>query len=436
MTYPSFLVVFLLLAIDPTFARTIRYRTGALDGTILEKLDEVTVPAARDHCLRNPACVSFSFASPTTRFPAEPITAFFFAFSDWHVKENGEPSFVEDPTWHSYINTTREHEAVPQEILIVQEQLSRLSSSGGGGKLRGQAAVGQAGEDVVERKLILLESLFYISAPEEHKVLAAPLIAQPAIALALSTTEDAAVRQSALKLLIVLGDTPDTGDILFNAGIFPAMKRIVEARPANEWDETSKDALDVISNICLHRSVNDKLRIAGAHMFLRGLLTEPGFPGLQAALALTHMGDSGFAHTELPFDKIQALVQLLGNAIDGDISYGIKWDLIPGPLSAVKYLVLHGSPSHTPDHLLDAGAMEELFRILEAECLEADDVEASLSIMQGLSKVSERARDMLLLAEHTLHDTEARLRKYGNAASLAGGLGSYVAEYDTTRHEL
>jgi hypothetical protein len=423
-------VLLLLLLISDASGRTVRYRAGALDGKPLENLEEVTVPAARDHCMRTTACVSFSFESPTTRFPADPVTAYFFSFSDWHVKENGEPSFVEDPTWHSYINITREHEAVPREILVVQELLNKTIYSNNNSKLRGQGS----GLQEVERKLILLESLFYIAAPEEHKILAAPLIVPPAIAMASSATEEAVVRQSALKLLIVLGDTPDTGDILFDAGVFPAMKTIVQAR-GSDWDDTSKNALDVISNICLHRTVNEKLRKAGAHMFLRDLLSEPGFPGLQSALALTHIGDSGFEHTELPYAKIQALVQLLGNAIDGDIAYGIKWDLIPGPLSAVKYLILHGGPA-IPDHLLDAGAMEKLFRILEADCLDASDVEAALAVMEGLARMSERARDMLLLAEHTLHDTEVRLRKYGKAAASADGLSSFVAAYDSNRSEL
>jgi hypothetical protein len=80
--------------------------------------------------------------------------------------------------------------------------------------------------------------------------------------------------------------------------------------------------------------------------------------------------------------------------------------------------------------------MEQLFRILEADCLEAADVEAALEIMQALAQISERARDMLLLAEHTLHDTEVRLKKYGKAARLAGGLTSYVEAYDSNRSEL
>jgi hypothetical protein len=149
-------VLLLLLLISDASGRTVRYRAGALDGKPLENLEEVTVPAARDHCMRTTACVSFSFESPTTRFPADPVTAYFFSFSDWHVKENGEPSFVEDPTWHSYINITREHEAVPREILVVQELLNKTIYSNNNSKLRGQGS----GLQEVERKLILLESLF------------------------------------------------------------------------------------------------------------------------------------------------------------------------------------------------------------------------------------------------------------------------------------
>ena len=413
---------------------TVRYRSGFLQGDSLESNLSLMVAAAREHCMRNANCVSFSFESPSTRFPPGNVTASFYPHADWHVPATttsiGEvASFVEDDSWHSYVNVTREREAVPREAEAVLRRMKAPSKLRGGGSQRAMMGT----------KLMLLDRIFNIVLPKEHKALAAPVIVPHLVELAASSAEDDAVRLAAMKVLIVIADTPETGPVLFDAGVVQAMKRVIRenrSRSATEgglvWDENSKTALDVISNICLHRSVKAKLKEAGVHTFLQGIISEPGFPGLQAAMALTHIG----VDVELPLPKVTALVQLLRNAIDGEIAYDIQWDLIPGPLSALKFLVQHGKSAGMREEVLDAGAMEHLLVILEADCLVASDAEAALEIMLSLSLVSERARDAVLLAEHTLREAESRLKEYGAAARLASELGAAVARYDNTRAEL
>jgi len=401
-------------------AKTARYRAGVLDGDFLERFT-MTVSEARDYCIRTPSCISFSFMSPT-RFPEGDVTCIFFAFSDWHVKSNGESVFREDPSWHSYVNTTRERDAVPQEVNLVLERLDSMSNLRGGGS--------------VDYKLSLFDSLYYILLPKEHKVMASPLISPAALKYASSKREDTTVRLSAMRTLILIGDSSETGKILFDAGVYHSMQQIISTR-GEGWDVISKTALDVISNMCLYRSANEILRNAGAHHFLLSITTEPGFPGLQATLALTHLGDDGFEHNDLPHEKLYALVELMRNAIDGDITYGIKWDLIPGPLSSIKYLVMHGNKrSQMHHHLLDAGLIEQVLRVLEDECASPSEVEAALQVMSSLVEVSERARKMALLAEHTLNEAENRLKEFTTGALLAQRLSTFITSYDSMKSEL
>jgi len=428
--YVNFLLLLSLAAFSPAPAEstTVRYRSGFVrgdDGLRGAELS-LTVADARERCMRDEGCVSFSFESPSTRFPSGNVTSHFRPHADWHVTTTGEAAFVEDASWHSYVNVTREREAVPREV---EDVLRRLKD--GPSKLRG------GGSRAIGIKLTLLDSIYNIVFPKEHKALAAPLIVPHLVGLSTSSAEDPAVRLAAMKVLIVIADTPDTGPVLLDAGVLQAMKNIINENRSEPggglaWDENSETALDVISNICLHRSVNAELKKAGVHTFLRGLLSEPGFPGLQAAMALAHVG----VDFQLPRSEVRALVRLLRNAIDGDIAYDIKWDLIPGPLSALKFLVQRNMSAKMQEQLLDAGVMEHLLMILEADCLVASDVEATIQIMQSLSLVSERARNVILLAEHSLRDAESRLKEYGRVAQLASGLSAAVARYDTARAEL
>ena len=116
------------------------------------------------------------------------------------------------------------------------------------------------------------------------------------------------------------------------------------------------------------------------------------------------------------------LVRLLQNAIDGDIVYGIKWDLLPGPLSSIKYLVLHTRDASVHDGLLNAGLFEQLLRILEADTFNPTEVEVVMEILEALVTVSERARHMVMFAEHSLAEVEERLWHYSHAAELATDL--------------
>mmetsp|Transcript_23642 Transcript_23642/g.26913 ORF Transcript_23642/g.26913 Transcript_23642/m.26913 type:complete len:298 (+) Transcript_23642:387-1280(+) len=292
------------------------------------------------------------------------------------------------------------------------------------------------GSRSVEGKISLLESLFYIVVPKENKVMASSLIAPVALDLITSKTEDDSVKLSALRLLIVLGDSSETGNILFDAGVYAVMRKIVDNRDS-VWNEISKSALDVISNMCLYRTANDKLQNAGAADFLQEILTEPGFPGLQATLALTHIGNHDFEHAEFPSEKIYLLTDLIQNAIDGDVIYGIKWDLIPGPLSAIKYLVMHANRRSTVyRHLLDARIIQQLLHLLETDCMDPTEMEVALQILLRLATVSEHARQMILFLEHTLQQVEIHLKKYSKAASLAGSLSATITSYDSIRSEL
>lgn len=444
MIYRIYVLVFLLVY-EVTFAKTVRYKQGAMDGESLEERQKISVPDAREVCRQNPSCVSFSFASPT-RFPNGHVTCYFFPFSDWHFKLSGEPSFVEDSNWHSYMNTTRERDVFPHEISLILKQIqqekdknptSRFKGTEGK-RLRQSGAVANK-----ERTSMLFFSLYTICWPEEFRGLAAPLVASLAIQSATSKEEDEVVRLTALNILVLASDSTETGKLLFDAGLYPAVKQIIEEREkgAKEWSELSERALDVLSNLCLHRSANAELVKAGASKFLGSLLAEPGFPGLQALLALTHLGKPGNAVTELDslsLEMLSALVSLLSNTIDGETSYGIQWELVPGPLSAINHLILYSYRDNPVviDKLLNAGVMEHLLRVLDSDCLVASDIEEALQVIFLLAQVSERAKRMVLLAEHQIHETEIRLQKYSRSLQLAIQLNDIASEIDSARYEL
>jgi hypothetical protein len=248
-----------------------------------------------------------------------------------------------------------------------------------------------------------------------------------ALSLASSTTQDPLVRQSALLILIMLGDTAATGPMLLD--VYQPMKLIIENRPGGIWDDTSKNALDVISNICIHRSINEQLRTAGADTFLTTLLKEPGFPGVQAAIALTHMVEPDSLQL-FAAPIVNTLVKLLGNALDGDIAFGIKWELIPGPLSSVKYLV-----KSSADRLLDAGVMEQLLRVV-AESINPGDITGALEVLESLMQTSERAQHEILLSEHAIQEAHYRLEEYMQASFVARRVLNSIDAHDESKGEL
>ena len=108
--------------------------------------------------------------------------------------------------------------------------------------------------------------------------------------------------------------------------------------------------------------------------------------------------------------------------MEQEVVYDILWELIPGPLSAVKHIV-ESSDEFVRNTLLDAGLMEELLKILEdSGDNKAEVIVCALEVALMLARSSERARHMVLLAEHTVHEAEERLLKFERAAKLAGAL--------------
>ena len=454
---PSIAVLILLTIIlqpEGVSAKTIRYRQGVLDGDYLEER-QLTVPEARDFCKQTPNCVAFSYSSPT-RFPEGKVACFFFSISDWHVKLSGEPSFVEDAAFHTYLNTTREKELLPQEIKVIVDQYEEVDENGAvqkDTKLRGGSSSPKKSESsssssqadlflAIDRKFNLLVTLFEICVTMEFRTIAAPTIAPLAVKIALSASEEEEIRLMALKLLILLGDSTETGMILIKAGVYEAMQHIIEKRDRNteeHWDELPKTALDVLSNICLHRSANPALVQKGAGEFLKSLLSVGGFPSIQALLALTHLGGPSDAFlSNLPKQQIQDLVGLISNAIDGDVTFDIKWDLVPGPLSAIKFLIQHVRTSNGAvfDTLLDEGIIEQCLRVLESDCLQASDVLVALEILRALADASERAQHIVLMAHHQIEEANIKLREFAKAGSVANSLSSYAASMESARSEL
>jgi hypothetical protein len=302
------------------------------------------------------------------------------------------------------------------------------------------------------------------------------------------------VRTAAITNLMVIADSRETAPLLVQAGTFHVMQQIIKqelvvqqqqqqeqqgSSSSSSWDGLPILALDVISNICLHQTANNaQLKQQGAMQFLHQIAhDEKGtFPALQALLALLHMGggssggdggggggdddasDSGSnnnnsrrvdddtSHFVLPQSTVVELVHLLQSSIDGDIVYGILWDLIPGPLSAIQFLIQHeqywttttslldsSSSSTIVDDLLNAGLIEQLVRILEASCLVAAHVHASLEILHSLAQVSpHRApREMIaLVAANSIRLVQERLQEYQAPARLAMELQMVVAHHD------
>eukprot|EP00563_Minutocellus_polymorphus_P021250 CAMPEP_0197734038 /NCGR_PEP_ID=MMETSP1434-20131217/44217_1 /TAXON_ID=265543 /ORGANISM="Minutocellus polymorphus, Strain CCMP3303" /LENGTH=453 /DNA_ID=CAMNT_0043321443 /DNA_START=957 /DNA_END=2318 /DNA_ORIENTATION=- len=439
-----------------------RYRQGALstteadDKVIKSWITPVSVAKIREECTRNPECITFSYYSETTRFPTSKVDwAYLYPYADFHVREDEWPSFVEGMEWdgwHTYVNITREKDLVIQEVTTIVERLnsigmrkneenkedtkdSNANETEGGSRLRGGSSSGsrsQKDEEEVEeedaseldeddeRKLRLLSFLFDIIYRKEHKLIAAPHIIAYMLKLATSSEEIDDVRVNAMKVLIVVADTPETGPILVEHGVYTEMKRMVDEREG--WDVISITALDVISNMIIYRSANAMLRHLDAHTFLRKLLSESGFVGLQATLALSHLDDVSLEAPSLPGQNLEALIKLLQSAVEQDVVYDILWDLIPGPLSSVKHIV-EGSNDAVRNTLLDAGLMEELLKILEdSGDRKAEDIVCTLEVALMLARTSERARHMVLLAEHTVQEAEERLLKFERAAKLAGGL--------------
>jgi hypothetical protein len=464
----------LLLLFLSAQARTMRYRSGSLiipneDSAsdeqsstqlgLLATYSDISVTEVRKRCTLDEKCVSFSYRSDQTRFPSNNVTAHLFAHADWHVEVN-EPlsivstAFVDDIRYHTYVNITREKKAVSREIgslikLLMKTEMSEGSVSEESTNSKNKSRLRARGRNTAaNNKLMILQAMFDIVYNKELRLLAAPLLVPWALSLAASDGEPKEVREQSLTILMVMADGMDCLPTMMQHGVFSRIKSIIleqqgdEPTVSAEWSHISKLSLDVIANIAIHRAVNEDLRKEGAIPFLQKLIPKPGFSGLQATMALTHLSDKfepGVIN-QLPPERLDDLVNLMRAAIDGDIAYENKWDLVPGPLSAIKYLIYQSTSTENSwvcDRLLKAGLMEQLLRVLEADCLDAIDIETALEALWGLSGVSEEGRKMIMMAEHSIHEAGERLSRYDKASKLAYGLAeSAIRNFNTDGSEL
>ena len=471
----------LFLLLTAAEARTMRYRSGSLiipneddeqsssQRSLIATLKDISVPEVRKRCSSNERCVSFSYRSDQTRFPSNNVTAYLFGHADWHVELTEDPpvsvvntAFVDDVRYHTYVNTTREKTAVTREVgslikLLMKTEISEGSvtseeppNNNDKSRLRARgrntaASDVDPNQSITNQKLMALQAIFDIVYNKELRLLAAPLVVPWALSLGSSDTEPDEVRENALTILMVMADGTDCLPVMMQHGVFSSMKSIISEQKGDgkkEWSHICKLSLDVISNIAIHQAVNEDLRREGAVPFLQKLISRPGFPGLQATMALTHLSDkleSGVIN-QLPPERLDDLVNLMRAAIDGDIAYENKWDLTPGPLSSIKYLVYQSNNSENSwvcDRLLQAGLMEQLLRVLEGDCLDAIDIETALEALWGLSGVSEEGRHMIVMAEHSIHEAGKRLARYDKASKLAYGLvESAMGNFNTAGSEL
>jgi len=480
--------------------------------SILAIEERMSVAQARKFCQQHPDCVSFGFES-AMQFPAAVLDkAYFYPFADWHVLLEGnnniinmqganslpEPAFLEDPSWHLYVNSTRELAAVPREIEMILQKIDELDAgpcannkfsnpdsevttpppASTSGLRRGPIVHAKIlhgpqhhHQECTQPKGILLETIFHIVFPRELKAAATPHLIPKMLQIAQTKHTNQAekdIRMTAINNLMVMADSKETAPMLIQVGVYEAMKSIIEEelyipsetndkrdntdnnnKQPNNWDGLPILALDVISNIAMYRTANEALQQKGATTFLQHVVdTEDGFPALQALLALLHVADGKVLGKDndfhLPTSTLAELVTLLQSSIDGDVVYGILWDLIPGPLSAIQLLVDHRQEQimnsinsgnkavamQDIDALLFAGLIEHLLRILEAKCLVASHVGAALYILQALANVSQRAREMILLmAAKAIKQAQHRLEEYAQPAQLAKELTAIVSSH-------
>ena len=483
------LLLLLLHILPPGIVARMRYRSGLLldpansassssnPALLIETRQDLSVHQARLHCQSlDPICVAFAFASPGTQFPAGPITASFYRVADWHVSDiTHQPVLVSEEGWHLYVNVTREtgveNRLAKKKLVKVLSYLNNQKRKSQGNditpsdasstkstKLRGGNGSGiiasstseindisTTEEQDLNQRLIWLGALFNIAML--HPLASAPLLAQPCVQWATASHEADAVRQSALHILIALADTADTASLLVPV-VYEPMKQLIiqsgSASPSN--DVLSKSALDVLSNIIIHRSeqANTLLMKLGVQDLLESLLelpptddNKPNFQSVQAAMALSHLhvqnnDDESVSSIHLPQASLETLVSLLDTALDGDIDYDIQWELVPGPLSAIFHIV---SPINLPI-LLDAGLLERLGRILD-ESHHAVELSVCLQLLTKLHHTADpRAQTMLLWSEHAIQQAAERLAEYQTAYGTAQELLQTLRSGQRSKAEL
>ena len=505
-------ILLLLLLCHGSIAHNrMRYKEGLIDptDTLLEDSTSVVLDAQRNlpmhqvrlHCQHHQDCVAFAVWAPT-KVPAGPVPlAFFYRVAEWHVSDQTQqPVWMQDyqieldeglievpsgNTWHLYVNTTRESDAEHHHARITQELTKILrfldqqaktttiiQNTESVSKLRGRDVPGApmiSPEQLqLEQRLIWLNALFNIALL--HPLAAAPLLAQPCVDWATAPEESRSkndplspliirelqvlLKQTALGILIVLADTPETAAPLVSI-VYDPMKQLIQGRDV----VLAKSALDVLSNIIVHRSgpANHHLRRLGVQKLLEPLLElpsiqgKPDFRSIQAAMALAHLyvhptetqvddkddEEAIQAVSHLPLGSLSMLVGLLETALDGDVEYDIRWELVPGPLSAIYHIVSH---DNLPT-LLDAGLLDHVWRILD-ESTNATDLGVCLELLQKLHQLllsslhGHYAITMLWNGEHVIQEATERLAAYRKAHSTASQLLDTMRSHQGSRAEL
>ncbi|KAL3935716.1 MAG: hypothetical protein SGBAC_008817 [Bacillariaceae sp.] len=461
---------------------SVRYLHGRLQldtnsYSLLEIHSSTTVAKAWKHCQEADNCVSFGFQA-TARYPGANVTVAYYSVADWHISSHlveTEPLFVPDDAWHLYVNTTREQATVATEVQQVLAKLKALDldevkkspENSSSRSLRSRGASG--GTDIFaygERSRLLkaqekagwLLGLFGIAKYKDLRLALIPTLTRPLIQIASDDDELDDIRTIALETILALTDSYETPVILQGEyNLLSYLHAIIQ--PSNNdrhqaiaWGVVNSMALDLISNMALHRMKSNPFVVpSGLWNLLQHIVqTESASViGLQASLALIHFWGTGMKAVSIdsiPKSTLFSLLELLEATIDGDPVFQYDWDLMPGPLSAIQLLVSgavkssaeesnqleSSASSNVIDTLLDAGLIDQLVRILDqSESLpSAATTLATLDTLQGLRMVSPRAETMVaMVAATSIDETRRRLHEYEAAKQVAKSLSREVAAH-------
>lgn len=368
--------------------------------------------------------MSFGFQA-RARYPGANVSVAFYSVADWHIPsnqnqnlivDNAEPFFVPDSSWHLYVNTTREQLMVASEVLQVLAKMealkndddgvshfvdkgldkssssstsTSLSPSSASNRLRSRKRNTDASRNISREKARLLKAqekagwllgLFGIAKYPELHVPLIPTVTRPLLQIAGDDKELDDIRILALEILLAVTDSYTAPVILQSEfHLLSHMQAIITNVPGGGgggketkddhqilWDDVKIMALDLISNMALHRTKSHPYSIpTGLWNLLERTAQESSGTviGLQASLAMIHFwgtGNLGTATTKTTASKIGSipkktaisLLELLEATIDGDPVFGYEWDLLPGPLSAIQFLVAQAakSPADEDDH--------------------------------------------------------------------------------------
>lgn len=420
---------------------------------LLETQRNTTVSNAWRHCQENPECISFGFQA-SERFPGNRVAISFYSVADWHVTNNDAnqpPVFVIEDSWHLYVNATREKSMLKQEIDVILSRLRppHMSKGSSDGALSRNNLRIKPSEDA-NRAQDTMSSIVGIFNMVQYKDLRLPCcewITRPVLRIAMDDYEIEDIRVVALQVLLAITDSYETPPLLEEKfGLLSYMESIIRQQMKHEktngeWSPVAKVALDIVSNMALHQTEEFPFRPTRKLLdSLQKLASESDAAvGLQATLALIHAGSSGSSGQHIPLEKLVALVDLLEATIDGDRVFGYDWELIPGPLSAIQTLIQSKMRATTSgdqdastavvDKLLAAGLLEQLVRILEAKCLDAEVTLAALQVMDNIRTFSPNADEMVAMAASSIYSVRDRLERYEAPVGLARALAREVTNH-------